>query len=91
MERTNKLFTVTVAIYATMAVEADNSHDAMALARKYKNQLTDRDFEDSEKEIDSCEAYGSTIADMCLEPNEKVYTADGVMTAKEYEKQVEDK
>ena len=35
MERTNKLFTVTLCKYANMAVEADNPQQAMDIAKRY--------------------------------------------------------
>ena len=88
--RTNKLFTVTVCKYATMAVEADDVQQAMIIAKQYKDtHLTDRDFADSDIDVYSCEAYGTTLDDMCLKPTDKVYARDEVLTAGNYRKELE--
>lgn len=87
--RTNKLFTVTVCKYATMAVEADDVQQAMIIAKKYKDtHLTDRDFADSDIDVYSCEAYGCSLDDMCLKPTDKVYARDEVTTVENYRREL---
>lgn len=87
MERTNKLFTVTLCKYANMAVEADNPQQAMDIAKRYiKDHISDKDFEDSEIDVYGTDAYARGIDDMCLESGEKVFCQDGVITAGQYEK-----
>lgn len=90
--RTNKLFTVTVCKYATMAVEADDVQQAMNIAKKYKDtHLTDRDFADSDIDVYSCEAYGCSLDDMCLKPTDRVYARDEVLTAENYRRELNGK
>lgn len=86
-KRTNKIFNVTVATYANMAVEAESPQEAMEIAEKYKDEyLTEEDFEDSEIEVESCETYSSTIDD--YEEEETIYCKDGVIEARDYYSQL---
>lgn len=81
--RTNKIFNVTVATYANMAVEAESPQEAMEIAEKYKDEyLTEEDFEDSDIEVDSCETYSRTIDD--YETGDKIFCKDGVIDVFEY-------
>ena len=87
--RTNKLFTVTVCKYATMAVEADDPQQAMNIAKQYKDtHLTDRDFADSDIDVYSCEAYSCCLDDMCLKPSDRVYTNNEVLTTENYRREL---
>lgn len=81
--RTNKIYNVTCAIYATLAVEADSPHEAMKLAKKMKDDyLRDEDFEDSEIEVAGCDAYSSGIE--WHEDDKYIITADGAYPPSEY-------
>ena len=73
---------MTVARYASMAVEATSPQEAMEMAKKYKDEyITERDFEDSDVEIDSCETYPSDIDD--YDDGVNIFTADGVIKAED--------
>jgi len=82
-KRTNKIFNVQVVQYAWMAVEADSPSEAMELAKKYTDEyITEKDFEDSEVDVNACESYPSDIDD--YEDGVNIFTADGVMKAEDY-------
>ena len=88
-KRTNKIFNVQVVKYAWMAVEADSPGEAMELAKKYTDEyITDKDFEDSEVEVNACESYPSEIDDYD-DGKQKIFTADKVITVSEYEDELE--
>lgn len=82
-KRTNKIFNVQVAQYVWMPVEADSPEEAMKLASRFTDEyITPEDFEDSEVSVAACETYPSGIDD--YESDERIFTADGVMTNKKY-------
>lgn len=86
-KRTNKIYNVQVAQYAWMAVEADSPEEAMKLASRFTDEhITDEDFEDSEVSVAACETYYGDIDD--YDSDERIFTADGVMSNKEYRKQL---
>lgn len=84
-KRTNNLYCVTVARFANMVVEADSPEEAMEIAKDYKDEyLEDEDFEDSEIEIHSSDAYSYDIDYFCLEDDDYVFTKDGVFSCEDY-------
>ncbi len=88
-KRTNKIYNVRVATYASMAVEAESPEEAMKLAERYKDEyLTEEDFEDSEISVHSCETYSSTID--YFEGDENIFCEDTVITAHEYAQELDD-
>ena len=91
-KRTNKLFTVTVAKFANMAVEADSPQEAMEIAKKYMDEyITDEDFEDSDIDVIGADSYPSKIEELYLDDNENVYTDGEVLKARDYVKQLRQK
>ena len=54
-KRSDNIYCITIAKYATMWVEADSEDEAVKYAKKYCDEMDDEDFEDSEKEVDSWE------------------------------------
>lgn len=57
MKRTGSIVCVTVAKYATMYIEAETPDEAKRYAEKYGHLVDPYDFEDSEVEVHSWEAY----------------------------------
>ena len=80
MKRTDNIYAVRVAKYATMYVEADSTEEAFKLAKEKCDELSDSDFLDSENEVDTCDAY-STEA---VEYMEDIWTKDGKMSYDDY-------
>ena len=69
-KRTNSIVAVTIAKYATVYVEAESPEEAMKYVKENKDGIygelmseLDEQFEDSEIEVDSCEAYTTEIED----------------------------
>ena len=63
--------------------DADSPEEAMKLASCFTDEhITAEDFEDSEVSVVACETYPSDIDD--YESDERIFTADGVMTHKKY-------
>lgn len=54
-ERTNNIFCITVAKYASMHIEADTIEEALKYAKKHCDEVPDSAFDDSEVEVDSYE------------------------------------
>lgn len=80
-KRTDNIYCITVAKYATMWVEADSKDEAVKYAKKYCDEVDDDDFWDSETEVDSWE----TGAYQANEDMKKIWVEDGVtMTYDEY-------
>lgn len=90
--RTNNLYSVQVAKYAWIAVEAGSPEEAMEIAREadLDEYIEDEQFEDSEIYVDACETYSTTIEGKYLDDDEYILTHDGAITAAEYEKQLEE-
>ena len=86
--RTNKLYEVRVCLCDYMIVEADNPQEAIALAKKNLNGITIENFVGSDPYIDACDKNASDIEFVSYDDRDKVYTNDGVMTAKEYKEQL---
>lgn len=84
-KRTDSIYAVTVAKYATMYVEADTAEEAVAYARQHCDELDDRDFEDSENAVDSWEDFQYQAEDFM----ERIYTPDGEMSFDKYVEELE--
>ena len=88
-KRTNEIYNVTVAMYASMAVEASSPQEAMKIAKKWKDEyVTEEDFEDSDIEVESCDSYPSEKDD--YEDEEYIYCEDDVMKAEDYYRELEE-
>ena len=72
-KRTDNIYAVTVAKYATMFIEADSAKDAVKYAKKYCDNVDDYDFDDSPIEVDSWETGASQAEDYM----EKIWIEDG--------------
>lgn len=86
-KRTDNIYCITVAKYATMWVEADSEDEAVKYAKKYCDEVDDDEFWGSGTEVDSWET-GAYQAD---EDMKKIWVEDGVtMTYDEYMDELED-
>jgi hypothetical protein len=54
---TNNIYSVTVKRCAYIYVEAESPEEAMEIAENWTNELDERDFDDSDVEVDSCDSY----------------------------------
>lgn len=54
---TNEIYAVTVTRSAVIYVEAKSTKEAMQIAEGWTGEVDDRDFEDSDVEVDSCDSY----------------------------------
>ena len=78
---TNNIYCVTLAKYANIHVEAESPEEAMKIAEGWKDDVDDRDFEDSDVEVDSCDGYADEAdADYM----ETIYTKDEAIDVDEY-------
>lgn len=84
--RTDKIFAITIAKYATMYVEANNPSEAVDYAKKHCDELDDRDFEDSENCVESWEDFEYQAEEYM----DKIYTPDGEMSFDEYIEELEE-
>ena len=79
---TNKVYCVTLKRCACIYVEADSSEEAMQLAEKWKDSIdNDDDFEDSDVEVDCCDANPDEADEAYMET---IYTKDEAMDVDEY-------
>ena len=86
-KRTDNIYCITVAKYATMWVEADSEDEAVKYAKEYCDDVDDDDFEGSSIEVDSWEPW----AYQAEEDMEKIWVEDGkVLTYDEYMDELED-
>lgn len=84
-KRTNSIVAVTVAQYATMFVEADSPEEAVKYAKEYCNEIPFDAFEDSDVQVDSCEAYTTELEDWM----DEIWVEDGnTLTYDEYADQL---
>ena len=85
-KRTNILYSVQVARYAWITVEASSPHEAMEMASRedLDELLPDMAFEDSDTIVCACNSYSDGIGEMYIDDDEYVITKDGNMTAGEY-------
>ena len=79
---TNNIYCVTLKRCACIYVEADSSEEAMQLAEKWKDSIdNDDDFEDSDVEVDCCDANPDEADEAYMET---IYTKDEAMDVDEY-------
>lgn len=78
---TNNIYSVTLARYANIYVEADSPEEAMEIAKGWTNEVDDEDFEDSNVEVDSCDVYSDEANSSYMET---IYTADEAIGVDEY-------
>ena len=79
---TNNIYCVTLKRCACIYVEADSSEEAMQLAEKWKDSIdNDDDFEDSDVEVDCCDANPDEANEAYMET---IYTQDEAMDVNEY-------
>lgn len=53
----NQVYAVTLTRSAFIYVDAESPEAAMKIAESWKDDVDDRDFEDSDVEVDSCDTY----------------------------------
>ena len=79
---TNNIYCVTLKRCACIYVEADSSEEAMQLAEKWKDSIdNDDDFEDSDVEVDCCDANPDEADEAYMET---IYTKDEAIGVDEY-------
>ena len=79
---TNNIYCVTLKRCACIYVEADSSEEAMQLAEKWKDSIDNDDaFEDSDVEVDCCDANPDEADEAYMET---IYTQDEAMDVDEY-------
>ena len=79
---TNQIYCVTLKRCACIYVEADSSEEAMQLAEKWKDSIdNDDDFEDSEVEVDCCDANPDEANETYMET---IYTKDEAIDVDDY-------
>lgn len=79
---TNNIYCVTLKRCACIYVEADSSEEAMKLAEKWKDSIdNDDDFEDSDVEVDCCDANPDEANEAYMET---IYTQDEAIDVNEY-------
>lgn len=78
---TNNIYCVTLAKYANIYVEAESPEEAMEIAEKWTDEVDDEEFDDSEVEVDSCEAYSSDADSTYMST---IYTKDEAIDASDY-------
>lgn len=79
---TNQIYCVTLKRCACIYVEADSSEEAMKLAEKWKDSIdNDDDFEDSDVEVDCCDANPDQADALYMET---IYTKDEAMDVDDY-------
>lgn len=72
---------MTLAKYANIYVEAESPEEAMEIAKGWTNEVDDEDFEDSNVEVDSCDAYPDEADEAYMET---IYTKDEAMDVDDY-------
>lgn len=86
-KRSNSIVAVTVKKTATMYVEADSPIEAMKYAEEHCWKVDPYDFEDSEVEVDSWEAYTTEVEDWM----DWIWVEDGkTMSADDYIDELEE-
>lgn len=78
---TNKIYGVTLAKYANIYVEAESPEEAMEIAGRWRDEVDDEEFEDSEVGVDSCESY---YHDANSHYMDTIYTQDEAMDVDDY-------
>lgn len=86
-KRSDNIYCITVAKYATMWVEAESEDEAVKYAKKHCDEVDDDAFGDSDVEVDSWE----TGAYEASEDMEKIWVEDGkTLTYDEYMDELEE-
>lgn len=78
---TNNIYCVTLAKYANIYVEAESPEEAMKIAKGWKDEVDDEEFEDSDVEVDSCDGYADEADSDYMET---IYTKDEAIDVYEY-------
>lgn len=79
--RSDSIVAVTLAVYATMYVEADTPEEAYEYAKKHCNEIDPDAFDDCEAEVHSWDAYTTESAEWM----DEIWVEDGkVLTYDEY-------
>ena len=79
---TNNIYCVTLKRCICIYVEADSSEEAMQLAEKWKDSIdNDDDFEDSNVEVDCCDANPDEANEAYMNT---IYTKDEAINVDEY-------
>lgn len=86
-KRSDSIVAVTLAVYATMYVEADTPEEAYEYAKKHCNEIDPDAFDDCEAEVHSYETYTTEAADWM----DEIWVEDGkVLTYDEYMDELEE-
>lgn len=78
---TNNIYCVTVKRCASIYIEADSPKEAMNIAEKWKDNIDDSEFEDSDINVDSCDSYADEADTDYMET---IYTKDEAIGVDEY-------
>lgn len=78
---TNNIYCVTLKRCACIYVEADSSEEAMELAEKWKDNIDDSEFEDSDINVDSCDGYADEADSDYMDT---IYTQDEAINVNDY-------
>lgn len=78
---TNNIYCVTVKRCAGIFIEAESPQEAMKIAEGWTDKLDDRDFEDSDVEVDSCNVYSEEAYNI---DGDTIYTKDEAIDVDEY-------
>ena len=85
--RTNSIVAVTLAVYATMYVEADTPEEAYEYAKEHCNEIDPDAFDDCEAEVHSYETYTTEVEDWM----DEIWVEDGkTLTMEEYLDELEE-
>ena len=81
-ERKDTIYTVSIAVYAHIAVEADSPEEAFKIAERYKNDIPDGKFTDNLdcREVSLCDEYPHEAEGS----DEIIYTTSGPVPVKQY-------
>jgi hypothetical protein len=86
-KRSDSIVAATLAVYATMYVEADTPEEAYEYAKKHKHLFYSDEFDDQEPEVDSYETYTTEAEDWM----DEIWVEDGkVLTYDEYMDELEE-
>ena len=92
-KRTNSIFSVTIAKFANVYVEAESPEEAMKFVSKNKDNIygelmseTDDQFDDSDIDVHSCDAY----AGKCDDYMDYIWADGEVLTHDEYMDELEE-
>lgn len=66
---------------AGIYIEAESPKEAMEIAKKWKDKVDDAEFEDSDVEVDCCDAYPKETEALYMET---IYTKDEAIDVDDY-------